>query len=134
MSQVSRIVFVIVFVPKKFKRSSKEVPKTFQRSSKKSFKKFLKSSNFLGRSCLLITLIKCLKGHKSLGLLLKGVLWGRQVGGQVGRWVSMQVGKYFFGQVMSPHHSDNISQWSQVSQSALWQCFSKVSCSQLVSE
>ena len=26
--------------------------------------------NFLVRSCLLITLIKCLKGHKSLGSLL----------------------------------------------------------------
>ena len=32
----------------------------------------------------------------------------------------------FFGQVMSPHHSDNMSQGSQVSHSALWQCFSKV--------
>ena len=29
---------------------------------------------FLVRSCLLITLIKCLKGHKSLGLLIEGVL------------------------------------------------------------
>ena len=29
---------------------------------------------FWVRSCLLITLIKCLKGHKSLGLLLLGVL------------------------------------------------------------
>ena len=29
---------------------------------------------FWVRSCLLITLIKCLKGHKSLGLLLKGIL------------------------------------------------------------
>ena len=27
---------------------------------------------FLVRSCLLIALIKCPKGHKSLGLLLKG--------------------------------------------------------------
>ena len=31
----------------------------------------------LVRSCPLITLINCLKGHKSLGLLLKGVLKGR---------------------------------------------------------
>ena len=30
--------------------------------------------NFLVMSCLLITLNKCLKGHKSLGLLLGGVL------------------------------------------------------------
>merc|ERR1711956_129384 len=29
---------------------------------------------FLVRSCLLITLIKCLKGHKSLGSLFGGVL------------------------------------------------------------
>merc|ERR1719239_933826 len=29
---------------------------------------------FLVRSCLLITLIKCLKGHKSLGSLLGGAL------------------------------------------------------------
>ena len=28
----------------------------------------------LVRPCLLITLIKCLKGHKSLGLLFEGVL------------------------------------------------------------
>merc|ERR1711954_136797 len=32
-----------------------------------------KNSNFSVRSCLLITLIKCLKGHKSLGSLLEGV-------------------------------------------------------------
>ena len=30
--------------------------------------------NFLVMSCLLITMNKCLKGHKSLGLLLGGVL------------------------------------------------------------
>ena len=33
-----------------------------------------KNSNFLVRSCLLITLFKCLKGHKFLGSLLEGVL------------------------------------------------------------
>ena len=32
------------------------------------------SCDVLVRSCLLITLIKCLKGHKSRGLLLEGVL------------------------------------------------------------
>ena len=35
---------------------------------------YLSLSIFLVMSCLLITLNKCLKGHKSLGLLLKGVL------------------------------------------------------------
>ena len=35
---------------------------------------------------------------------------------------------------MSPHHSDHMSQGSQVSQSALWQCFSKVSVSQSASD
>ena len=35
---------------------------------------------------------------------------------------------------MSPHHSDHMSQGSQVSQSALWECFSKQSCSKLVSD
>ena len=82
--QVSRIVFVIVFVPKKIQRSSKEVPKKFQRSSKEVPKNFQKTSKKLPkkssrkssklskkivRSCLLITLIKCLKGHRSLGSL-----------------------------------------------------------------
>ena len=45
----------------------------------------------------------------------------------------MYVGKYFFGHVMSPHHSDKMSQGSQVPQSALWQCFSKVSLMYVVS-
>ena len=35
---------------------------------------YLSLSIFLVMSCLLITLNKCLKGHKSLGLLLGGVL------------------------------------------------------------
>ena len=34
----------------------------------------LSLSFFLVRSCLFITMNKCLKGHKSLGLLLGGVL------------------------------------------------------------
>ena len=37
-----------------------------------------------------------------------------KVGGQVGRWVGR-----FFGQVMSPHHSDQMSQMSQVSRVTL---------------
>merc|ERR1712175_2784 len=98
MSQISRIVFVIVFVPKKFRRSSKKVPKKFQKSFKKVPEKFQKSSKkvpkkfqksskkvskkvskkfqkvpkistFLVRSCLLITLITCPKGHRSLRVL-----------------------------------------------------------------
>ena len=59
--------------------------------------------SFLVRSCLLITLIKCLIGHKSMGLLLKVVLYwklterqvGSQVGRQVCRYVGMQVGRSF---------------------------------------
>ena len=46
----------------------------------------------LVRLCFLITLIKCLKGHK----------------------------------VMSPHHSDQMSQWSQVSRIALYMAKVKV--------
>ena len=37
----------------------------------------------------------------------------------------------FFGQVMSPRHSDHMSQWSPVSRGALWQCFSTMSEGQL---
>ena len=51
-------------VPKKFQKSSKKVPKKLQKSSKKFKKNFQKNSKFLVRSCLLI---KCLKGHRSLG-------------------------------------------------------------------
>ena len=42
----------------------------------------------------------------------------------MGRWVDMEVGWSFFGQVMSPHHSDKMYQKSQVSGVAL--CMSKV--------
>ena len=56
MSQASVIVFVIVFV-------------TFFVFVFAFVIVFL-----LVRSCPLITLIKCLKGHKSLGLLFEGVL------------------------------------------------------------
>ena len=44
MSEVSRIVFVIIFGPKKFQISSKEAPKKFRRSSKEVPKKFQRSS------------------------------------------------------------------------------------------
>ena len=87
-------------VPKKFQKNSKKIPKKFQKSSKKvakkfkkTFKKTFKKSSkkvhkkvqkkfkkkfrkfkiFLVRSCLLITLITCLKGHKSLRVLYGSV-------------------------------------------------------------
>ena len=44
-----------------------------------------------------------------------------KVGGQVGWQVGMWVGR-FFGQVMSPHHSDQMSQRSQVSRIAHLRC------------
>ena len=92
-------------VPKRFQRSSKEVPHNFQRSSKKSSKKvpkkFKKSSKKVQkkvqscqkivRSCLLITLIKCLKGHRSLGSLFdvksKSTL-SESVSESVSEWVT----------------------------------------------
>ena len=67
---------------------------------------------FLVMLCLFITLIKCLKSHKSLGSLLIVFSIG---GGQVGKYVGRQAGRLcFYGQVMSPHHSGQMSKWSQV--------------------
>ncbi len=67
---------------------------------------------FWVRSCVLNTLIKYLKSHKSLGsLLIVFSIGGRQVGRYVGRWAGRLC---FFGQVMSPHHSGQMSKWSQV--------------------
>ena len=82
MSQVSRIaqnvfVFVIVFV------------------------------FFLVMSCLLITLNKCFKGHKSLRLLLGGVL---KMSLSLSLYLSLSI---FL--VMSCLHSEQMSQRSQVS-------------------
>ena len=52
-------------------------------------------------------LIKYLKNHKSLGsLLIVFSIGGRQVGRYVGRWAGRLC---FFGQVMSPHQSDQMS-------------------------
>ena len=45
-------------------------------------------------------------------------------GKQVGRWAGLLVGRYFFGQVMSPKLSDQMLKRSQVSGVAL--CMSKV--------
>ena len=55
--------------------------------------------------------------------------WG---GKQVGRWAGLLVGRYFFGQVMSPKLSDQMFQRSQVSGVAL--CMSKVKVRDSVSE
>ena len=51
---------------------------------------------FLVMSCLHITLIKCLKDHKSLGLLLGGILR-----------MSLSL-SIFFGHVMSSNHSEQM--------------------------
>ena len=71
---------------------------------------------FLARSSLLITVIKCLKGHKSFRLLSERVLY-----------MCLSLSLFFFGQLMSPHHSDQMSQRSQVSRVALWRCSLNVS-------
>ena len=87
-------------------------------------------------SCLLITLNKCLKGHKSLGLLLGGVLNGRK--SPISKVLSQSVTMspielfsmssiclslcLFVDQVTSPHHSDQMSQRSQVSRIAPFGC------------
>ena len=74
---------------------------------------------FFARSSLLIILIICLKGHMSLELLSGRVLY---------LYLSLSLSLYlslsspFFGQVISPHHSDQMSQGSQVSRVALWRC------------
>ena len=79
---------------------------------------YLSLSIFFVMSCLLITLNKCLKGHKSLGLPLGGVL-------KISLSLSLSLSLYlslsiFFGHVMSSHHSDQMSQKSQVSRVTLF--------------
>ena len=63
-------------------------------------------------SCLLITLNKCLKGHKSLGLLLGGVLkmsLSLSLSLYFSLYLSLSLSlSIFFGQVMSSHHSDQM--------------------------
>ena len=73
------------------------------------------SLSFLVMSCLLITLNKCLKGHKSLGLLLGGVL---KMSLSLSLSLSLYLSLSIF-LVMSPHHSDKMSQRSEVSRIAL---------------
>ena len=77
----------------------------------------LSLSIFLVMSCLLITLNKCLKGHKSLGLLSGGVLkMSLSLSSYLSLYLSLSI---FFGHIMSSHHSERMSQRSQVSRIAL---------------
>ena len=82
------------------------------------FLDFWKNYNFSVRSCLLITLIKCLKRHKSLGSLFKGVLL-MYLSFSLSLSLFLSLSLCFFGQVKSPHHSDQMSQRSQVSRVTL---------------
>ena len=77
-------------------------------------------SFFLVESCLLITLIKCLKGHKSLGSLIEDVLQ-MYLSLSLSLFLSLylSLSLYFFGRVMSPHHSNQMSEKLQVSRIAL---------------
>ena len=71
-----------------------------------SFSLYLSFLSFLVMSCLLITLIKCLKGHKSLGSLFEGVL-SMHLSVSLSLYLSLSLS--FFGQVTSPRHSDQVS-------------------------
>ena len=73
---------------------------------------------FLVRSCLLISLIKCLKGHKSLGSLFEGALY-MYLSLSLSLSLYLSLSCLFFAQVMSPPHSDQMSQMSKVSRIAL---------------
>ena len=62
---------------------------------------------FSDRPCLLVTLIKCLKGQNSLGSLFQDVLkmylsWSLPLS------LSLSLSLYFFGRVMSSFHSDQM--------------------------
>ena len=76
---------------------------------------------FLVRSCTLITLIKWVKGHKSLWSLFEGVLL-MYLSLSLFLSLSLSLPLSFFGPVMSPHHSGQMSQRLQVSRIALWRC------------
>ena len=81
--------------------------------------KFGQHSFLLVRSCFLITLIKCLKGQKSQRLKV----FSKCIYHCLCHCLCL-CHCIFFGQVMSLHHSDQMSQRSQVSRVAL--CMSKV--------
>ena len=70
----------------------------------------------LVRSCLLITLIKCLNGHRSLESLFR--VFSKCLCHCLCLCLCL-CHCLFVGQVMSPHHSDKMSQWSEVSWVAL---------------
>ena len=66
------------------------------------------------------SLNKCLKGHKSLEWLLGGVLrMSLSLSLSLSLYLSLSI---FFGHVMSSHHSEQMSQMSQVSRIALRRC------------
>ena len=67
----------------------------------------LSLSFFLIRSCVLNTLIRCLKGHNFLGSLFECAL-------EKYFSLSLSLSLSFFGQVMSPQHSDQRSQVSGI--------------------
>merc|ERR1712055_518696 len=72
---------------------------------------------FLVMSCLLIIFNKCLKGHKYLGWLLRGVLkMSLSLSLSLSLYLSLSI---FFGHVMFSHHPEQMSQRSQVSRMAL---------------
>ena len=59
---------------------------------------------------------QCLTAHKTLGLFFEDVL---QLSLSLPFSLSLSLLLSFFGQVISPHHSDQKSQMSQVSRIAL---------------
>ena len=83
MSQVSKIVLKVVKI---FKIQQKlKIRQICQKLS--ICQKFSKIVEMVFRSCLLITLIKCLKGHKSLGSLCN-VKIKKSLSESVSEWVS----------------------------------------------
>ena len=65
---------------------------------------------FLVKYCFIITLINCLKGHKSLGLRLGGVLkmslsFSLSLSLSLSLYLSLSI---FFGYVMSSRHSEQM--------------------------
>ena len=68
-----------------------------------------------------ITVIKCLKSQKSQRLLFEGVLL-MYLSLSLSLTLSLSLSLSFFGHVMSSHHSDQMSQRSQVSRIAPLRC------------
>ena len=72
----------------------------------------------LARLSILIILIKCLKGHKSLGSLSERFPESYSYL-SLSLTLSLSLSSSFFGQVMFLHHSDQMSQMSQGSRVTL---------------